>query len=137
MALDSTYPQLVPSSRSFDPGNFAVKAYNAQDGAEVRFIYGDKRVGMKLQLTYQNISDKDAEAFVDHFHKMKGTFTQFLLGTGQAGAKEGWKGDLDTLGAEKWGSNWRYESAPQLQSIYPGVSTVTVNLIAATASVQQ
>ena len=89
MALDSTYPQLVPSSRSFDPGNFAVKSYNAQDGAEVRFIYGDKRVGMKLQLTYQNISDTDAEAFINHFHKMKGTFTQFLLGTGTDRSEEG------------------------------------------------
>ena len=137
MALDSTYPQLVPSSRSFDPGNFAVKSYNAQDGAEVRFIYGDKRVGMKLQLTYQNISDTDAEAFINHFHKMKGTFTQFLLGTGQAGAKKGWEGSANYLGAEFWGSRWRYESPPQLQSIYPGVSTVTVNLIGATASVQQ
>ena len=137
MALDSTYPQLVPSSRSFDPGNFAVKSYNAQDGAEVRFIYGDKRVGMKLQLTYQNISDTDAEAFINHFHKMKGTFTQFLLGTGQTGAKKGWEADPNTLGAELWGCNWRYESPPQLQSIYPGVSTVTVNLIGATASVQQ
>ena len=72
MALDSTYPQLVPSSRSFDPGNFAVKSYNAQDGAEVRFIYGDKRVGMKLQLTYQNISDTDAEAFINHLPQDEG-----------------------------------------------------------------
>ena len=91
---------------------------------------------MKLQLTYQNISDTDAEAFINHFHKMKGTFTQFLLGTGQAGAKNGWEADPNTLGAELWGCNWRYESPPQLQSIYPGVSTVTVNLIGATASVQ-
>lgn len=131
-SLGPTFPQLVPSARRFDPGNFAVKAYNAQDGAEIRFLYGDKRVGMKLQLTYENISDANAELFMDHFHDCQGTFQQFLLGTGGAGAKRGWEGDANTIGAEYWGSRWRYENPPQLQSIYPGVSTVSVNLIAAT-----
>ncbi len=129
------YPQLAPSSRSFDPGDYAVKKYNAQDGAEFRILYGDKRVGMRMQLTYSNIADSYAQDFVEHFHEMKGTFTQFILGTGNAGAKKGWEADPNYLGSEFWGSRWRYEKAPQLQSVYPGVSTVNVSLIAATLPV--
>lgn len=129
------YPQLVPSSRTFGSGNFPVKVYRAQDGAEVRLLYGDKRVGMTMQLTYQNIPDTEADKFVNHYHEMKGTYTRFTLDTsGNAGAKKGYKGidgSQKSISAGSWGSAWRYAEPPQIQSIYPGVSTVSVNLIAA------
>ena len=84
----------------------------------------------------QNITDAQAELFLDHYHSMQGTFGQFALVDGANGMKAGWKGNGDAIGAEMWGSRWRYERAPQLQSVYPGVSTVTVNLIAATITTQ-
>lgn len=123
------YPQLTPSARSFDAGDFANKKYSAQDGAEFRILYGDKRVGMKLQLTYSNITDAQADAFINHYHEVKGTYEQFDVGPA---SRNGYEGSFETFGAVWWGSQWRYESAPQLQSVYPGVSTVTVSLIAAT-----
>ena len=124
-----TFPQLKPTSRSFDAGDFSNKKYNAQNGAEFRILYGDKRVGMKLQLTYSNITDADASQFIDHYHNMQGTYQQFDIGLN---AKGGWQAGTAYIGAVFWGSQWRYESPPQLQSVYPGVSSVTVNLKAAT-----
>ena len=126
------YPTIPPSGRSFIPGDFANAKYQAQDGAEFRILYGDKRVGMKLQLEYANITDAQAESFLDHYHEVQGTFQQFEFVNGGEGAKAGWAGNLDALGAVQWGSKWRYEGPPQLRSVYPGVSSVTVNLIAAT-----
>jgi len=127
-----TFPALTPSSRSFDPGNYPVKAYNAQDGAEIRFLYGDKRVAAKLQLTYTNITDANAEEFIDHFDDMNGTFELFDLPTGKD-ALGGWSEETATLDAPE-GSKWRYAQPPQLNSVYPGVSSVTVNLISATSA---
>lgn len=127
-----TFPTLKPSQRSFESGNYPVKVYRAQDGAERRIIYGNQRVGMKMQLVYQNITDAQAELFLDHYHSMQGTFQQFELTDGANGMKAGWEGNGDAIGAVAWGSQWRYERAPQLNSVYPGVSTVTVNLIGAT-----
>ena len=124
-----SYPALIPTGRSFDAGDFAVKKYSAQDGAEFRILYGDKRVGMTLQLTYSNISDAEAGQFVDHYHSMQGTYQQFDIGVD---AKGGWTGGTAYIGAVYWGSQWRYDSAPQLQSVYPGISSVTVTLKAAT-----
>jgi len=124
------YPTLIPTGRSFTPGDYANKKYSAQDGAEFRILYGDKRVGMTLQLTYANISDANAELFLDHYHEMKGTYTTFEFPN--SNPKGGWSGNSDALGATQWGSKWRYDSPPQVQSVYPGVSTVTVNLKAAT-----
>lgn len=124
-----SYPQLVPTSRSFDAGDFANKKYSAQDGAEFRILYGDKRVGMKMRLTYSNITDAEASQFIDHYHNMQGTYQQFDL---NPNVKGGWEGGSEYIGAVFWGSRWRYESPPQLESVYPGISSVTVNLKAAT-----
>ena len=124
-----SYPQLIPTSRSYDAGDFAVKKYSAQDGAEFRILYGDKRVGMTLQLTYSNITDAEADSFIDHYHSMQGTYQQFDVGPASRG---GYAGSFETFGATFWGSQWRYDSAPQLQSVYPGISSVTVTLKAAT-----
>ena len=38
------YPDIRPSSRQFDPGNWPVRTYNAQNGAEVRLLYGKQAV---------------------------------------------------------------------------------------------
>ena len=124
-----SYPQLIPTSRSFNAGDFANKKYSAQDGAEFRILYGDKRVGMTLQLTYTNITDADASQFIDHYHNMQGTYQQFDIGPD---AKGGWQAGTAYIGAVYWCSQWRYDSPPQLQSVYPGISSVTVTLKAAT-----
>ena len=127
------FPKLVPTGRRFIPGDYPNTKYLAQDGAEFRVLYGDKRVGMRLELEFQNITDKQAEDFMEHYDEMKGTYTQFEFSEGSKYAKAGWGGDsFETLGAVSAGSKWRYESAPQLTSVYPGVSSVTVKLVAAT-----
>lgn len=124
------YPQLVPTQRSFDPGDFPVKAFRAQNGAEVRYLYGNKRVGMAMSLTYANIPDADAEAFIAHFHAMQGTYQQFQLN--EPALTSGWAGSASWLGPEHYGSRWRYKEAPRVQAVYPGISTVQVELVAAT-----
>ena len=126
------FPTIPPTGRTFDPGDFSNTKYKANSGAEFRILYGSKRTGMKVQLSYQNITDAQAELFLDHYDSMQGTFQQFELTDGANGMKAGWEGNGDAIGAVAWGSQWRYERAPQLQSVYPGVSTVTVNLIGAT-----
>ncbi len=124
----TTFPTLVPTSRSFEAGDFPIKTYKAQNGAEHRILYGSNRTGMRLSLSYANISDSNAELFLDHYDAMKGTFTTFVIG-GTTGSRGGWQGNLDALGAQTHGNNYRYEGPPQLTQVRPGISTVTVNLI--------
>ena len=120
------FPVLTPSDRVFDSGDYPVKVYKAQSGSETRILYGDKRTNMKLQLTYANISDANAELFLDHYDEMKGSFTTFDL---NSGAKGGWSGNADAIGAQGHGNNYRYEAPPQVTQVRPGISTVTVSLI--------
>ena len=122
------FPSIVPSTRNFSPGDFPVKTFKSQSGAETRILYGSKRTGMKLALSYRNISDANAELFLDHYHEMKGTYTTFGVGS-QTGAKEGWEGNADALGADAWGSAYRYASPPKVTQVKPGISNVQVNLV--------
>ena len=121
------FPDLQPTSRSFESGGYPVKTYKAQNGKEHRILYGSNRTNMKLSLTYANITDANAELFLDHFDEMKGTFTTF--GISDEGGKAGWAGNSDAIGAQTHGNAYRYENPPQLVSVRPGISTVTVNLI--------
>ncbi|HAX29285.1 MAG TPA: hypothetical protein DCX94_15305 [Alteromonas macleodii] len=124
---------LVPSARTFESGDYPVKTYKAQNGAEHRILYGNKRTNMKLSLTYANILDADAELFLDHYDTVQGTFQTFSLGSVGADRRNptrgGWEGNKDVLGAETHGNNYRYEGPPQVQQVALGRSTVTVNLI--------
>ena len=126
------YPtDLKPTSRSFSAGDYPVKTFKAQSGAETRILYGNRRTNLKLSLTYQNITDANAELFIDHYDETQGTFAVFGVaseGT-NSGAKTGWEGNSTAIGAGSSGNAYRYESAPELTQVRPGVSTVTVNLI--------
>ena len=120
------FPSLTPSSRNFSPGDFPVKRFKSQSGAETRILYGSKRTGMRLSLAYKNITDANAELFLDHYHDMKGTYTTFTV---QTETKGGWEGNGDALGAGAWGNNYRYNGPPRVTQVRPGISSVQVNLV--------
>ena len=83
------FPSFVPSSRNYNLGDYAVRTFRAQSGAESRILYGDSRFGTTLELQYQNIADKNAETFMVHYENMKGTFKTFPI---TAGVMGGWDG---------------------------------------------
>lgn len=119
------YPSIAPTSRSFDPGSYPVKTFKAQSGAESRILYGSKRVDQELSLSYDNITDAEAQQFVDHFDEVKGVYETFAL---PSAVRSGWAGSAATLDAVT-GAAWRYESPPSITSIKPGISSVQVKLL--------
>lgn len=136
-----TFPSLVPAARKYTPPSWPVKTFEAQNGSEVRILYGDQPSRAQYSLRYVNLSDTEAELFVAHFRAVKGTFQQFRLGApgstpgaslDEDSPKGGWAGDPVNFGkGPENPSRWRYEGPPQLESIRRGVTSVTVNLVAA------
>lgn len=120
------FPTLTPTSREFAPGAWPIKSYNSQSGAEVRILYGSQRTNAKLSLSYENITDANAQLFVDDYASNIGTLRTFAL---PSAVRNGWSGSSATLDAPA-GTAWRYESEPQLRSVRPGRSSITVNLVA-------
>lgn len=119
------FPTHKPTGRSFNAGDYSYKKFLSQSGKEVRILYGDKRTGMQLQLVYENVNDTAADDFVAHYDEVKGGFDTFVL---PSEFKAGWNGDASAIDAVS-GNRWRYESAPSISSVRPGISSVTVNLV--------
>ena len=122
------FPGIAPSSREYSDGDWPVKQYQAMDGYSVRVLYGSRQTGMRLNMVYQNIKDTEAEKFLEHFQQQKGTFIPFQF-YAPDGPKKGWQGDDKYLGVSARYNRWRYAETPKIQSVMPGVSTVTVNLV--------
>ena len=124
------FPALVPSTRTFVPGDFPVKRFVSQSGVETRVLYGSKETGAKLSLSYKNLADEVADDFIIHFRSVKGTYETFPLNAeDNTNAKGGWTGDEDALGKPA-GTAYRYARQPQLTSVKPGISNVKVDLVA-------
>lgn len=120
-----SYPSHKPTARSFDPGDYPIKKFRSQSGVEVRILYGDKRTGVRLQLSYDNIPDTDADDFVAHYDETKGSFLSFTL---PSQFRSGWSGTAGAIDVPT-DNEWRYESPPSIQQVRPGISSVKVSLI--------
>lgn len=120
-----SYPDFTPAARSYEPSSWPVKTFQTMNGSEVRLLYGDTPTNAKLKLTYANVSDSNVQQFLDHYQQTKGTFLAFPL---SAGATRGWQGGA-MPGVTTKQDRWRYEAAPSVSSVRPGVSTVDVTLL--------
>jgi hypothetical protein len=118
------FPNLKPTARSFDAGDFPIKSFRSQSGVESRILYGSRRTGAQLSLTFENITDTDANSFLTHFEETRGTFATFTLAANTA---SGWSPGSINPGA---GNQWRYSDAPNISNVRPGRSTVQVTLVA-------
>ena len=120
------FPSLIPTSREFMAGDYPVKAFRAQSGAEVRILYGSDRFNTKLSLSFANITDTQAEGFLTHFDEVRGTYGTFDI---PSAVLTGWNGTSAALDAPS-NASWRYESTPRVASVTSGISSVTVELVA-------
>ncbi len=119
------YPTLTPTSRNYSSGDYPVKTFKAQSGAESRILYGNRRTGMTLELQYDNITDPNAEAFLDHYDETKGSYTTFTI---PRAALSGWSGNTDAIDAAT-ANSWRYDGPPQITNVRPGISSVQIKLV--------
>ena len=130
-----SFPNFIPSSRKFDMGDYPVKSYRSLSGAVVRRVFGDKQLGYTLDLEFKNIGDTDelkqssgnVVDIVDHYNEAYGTVDSFELCNGT------FAGMSAKLRARTQSPHskivWRYAEPPQITSVHPGISTVTVKLV--------
>jgi hypothetical protein len=123
------YPTIVPTSRSYEGGDWPIKRFVSQSGSEVRMLYGDRRVGHTMSLSYENIDDATVEQFFQHYYEQKGTYQSFSFGASLDRIQEGWEGSSSFFSAGA-AVQWRYSGPPAVQQVRPGISSVTVNFVA-------
>ena len=127
---EPAFPGLVPSSRSFDLGDWPISKFRSINGSEVRIKYGDSETEARVSLSYENIKDAEVDQFITHYRACEGSYKRFPL---DQKIYNGWSG-MTTEGPNQAfrpeNARWRYENPPKITNIRPGISTVQVSLIA-------
>jgi hypothetical protein len=127
--MAASFPSgLKPTSRTYRPGKYPQIAFEALNGATTMIRYGQKPYNAQLTLTFANINDVDADRIVNHYEERMRDFSSvtFTSATGLAGLGS----SLSLHVSESIsGLRWRYAEPPQVESVYPGISTVTCTFI--------
>lgn len=124
------FPDLKPTSRNYAPGNYPQTKFKAQNGATTVVRFGNRRVESKLSLTFSNISDADANAILQHYELVNGNWGTVFFPpfTVDAGVEDP---GLSAFMQEQNGSGlqYRYAAPPTVQSVYPGISSVSCEFV--------
>ena len=128
MALRNFPANISPTSRSYRPGKLPETVFQAQDGSRSYVSYGQNFVDAELTLNFANINDGEVLEILQHYASITGN-DSVLFSAAQG--FQGMDADLVNNGIEKGNDllRWRYKDPPQVQSVYPGISSVQLQFI--------
>jgi len=119
---------LVPSTRSYSPGDYPQLEFEAQNGVKTVIRYGKYRTGATLTLGFDNISDVDAATILLHYQEVQSVWGEVnFAGTGVI---EGADSNIQSFFVERVELKWKYDGPPQVTSVYPGRSNVECKFVA-------
>ena len=126
-----TLPSITPSSRTFQAPKWPTTSSTSQGGVVTRRLWGSKPSIGSMSLSFDNISDDNAAAIIAAYNAAKGPTTEVqipseILSGMSENLKTGIASSIDDLGL-KW---FFSEDGPSVESVAPGRSSVTLNLIA-------
>jgi len=122
----ATFPSIRPTGRSYSPGQFPTKVYRGLSGATVKRVFGNRSFGHVIDLQFENISDADTKAILDHYYGQFGSYARFAL---PDAVFSGMSTTLKVVVQTPANILWEYAEPPQVESVFNGRSTVTVRLI--------
>ena len=119
---------IIPTSRTFKPGKLPSTSFEARNGSVSFVQYGQNFVNAELTLNFANINDGQALLILQHYQSVVGD--DYVAFAENAGF-QGMDAELISEGMESGDQllRWRYSDAPQLTSIYPGISSVQVQFV--------
>ena len=123
-----TPTNLVPSTRSYSPGEYPQNEFQALNGVKTILRYGKHRYNSTLTLGFNNISDVDAAAILKNYEDINSIWDEVTFaGTGIV---EGASSEMQSYIVERTELKWRYDGPPTVTSVYPGRSNVECKFVA-------
>lgn len=122
----AVFPSIRPTGRSYSPGQFPTKTYRGLSGATVKRVFGNRSFGHVINLQFENISDANTKAILDHYYGQFGNYARFTL---PDAAFSGTSSALKAVLQAPTNILWEYAEPPQVESVFNGRSTVTVRLV--------
>jgi hypothetical protein len=130
--MATTFPSIEPTGRSFTAPSWATTTQASQSGVITRRLWGSRPSRATLNLQFNNIDDTDTSAILNAYNTAKGSTDSLTLPSqlfvGADATLQTWL-DSSATGA---GLLWCFSegSPPQVESVAPGRSNVTVSLTA-------
>jgi hypothetical protein len=75
----AAFPAITPSIRRYGFGLFPITTERGFGGGSVRFRHGSTRYGIQLELSYEFLSEAEAQALRDHYWGQDGGTRSFML----------------------------------------------------------
>jgi hypothetical protein len=118
----SNFPALVPSSRTFVPGNYPSTLYQGISGAENRVRSSNVLTDSTLTLQFIGLSEAEVLAILLHYQARRGSYGNFSLPT------EVWSGVSNAADYTLQGYAWSYLEPPVVEDYPCGEHGVEVQL---------
>lgn len=139
----ANFPALKPTRRNFTLGEYPTKIYRSLSGKTVRRSFGNRPYGATLELVYENAKEDVLTAIYGHYHGQLGNSIGFALSdavlaglTASSNTTRQLKAGAPYLILQQLGIGsgsasdmlWFYDEAPQVESTYRNLSTISVKL---------
>ncbi|MAB58867.1 MAG: hypothetical protein CL524_15175 [Aequorivita sp.] len=118
-----TFPSLVPSVRSFTPGNIPQTNQTSLNGIVTGFRRGNRRTQQTLSLSFTNLNETQVNLIKSHYIDRQGTFDIFQL------PSEVWSGYTTPPIPLLSDYAWRYSAAPSISDGVVGRWGIEVQLV--------
>ena len=118
-----TFPALVPSTRTYMPGDVPQTRQVALSGIDTAYRLGNRRVEQQLTLTFDNISEANLLSIRSHYVSVDGTYGIFYL------PAEIWSGYATPPVSLLSDYAWRYAGPPTITDGSSDLWSVEVELI--------
>lgn len=122
----AVFPSYIPTRRNFTPGIFPQKTFRTLGGVAAKRTFGNVAYGAKLELEFTNITDDKVQAIIAHYQFQTQRNQRFQL---PDTVVAGMSASLATSVKAVTTLRWEYESPPAIESIFPGISVVSLTLI--------
>ena len=75
----TTFPSLEPTTRALVYGNYPQNVHEGLSGGNVRFLLGTDRTVQRLTITYEFLTETEAQSLLTHYNGQNGSIDPFNL----------------------------------------------------------
>lgn len=118
----ATFPELVPTTRSYDFGAFPISEVPSASAGVVRFRHGATPQNYSLTISYSALSDADATLIRNHFQLQGGGFRSFALPSAI------WTNHSFSGNVAPYKMSWRYTEPIEEEHYSLGLVNLTIKL---------
>ena len=118
----TTFPSLEPETRALIYGDYPQNVHEGLSGGNVRFKVGAKRIAQRLTITYEYLTETEAQTLLTHYNGQNGSIEPFDLSSSV------WAG-YSTPPVSSSSYKWRYNSAFQISLSSPTRYSTSIAII--------